>query len=319
MEMVCRAFDDPSRRPTSADHGSQARPSPIAPSTADELSQSSRTAGAGPSPTSTTCASATPKIWTVNAQRRERRSRRRGCRCWTTWSWRSHTQAAIRRPSSRVCRRSATRRSGARTARLPAPRRGRRAVRPGPHEVVTVVTRPDLPPGPWSRSCARATERTGGSCGRPRWSSAAQRGEHRWPRDFYDALGVRRTPAPTRSSRRTGSWPASTTRTSTRTRRRGEVQGGQRGLPGAVRPGHPQRYDRFGEDFRQVPEDYDERVRASAARVAAGGGAGGCTPVQRRRRSRAPSSTSRTCSGRCSAAAAGRTDSRAPTRRPSWS
>lgn len=32
------------------------------------------------------------------------------------------------------------------------------------------------------------------------------------------------------------------------------------------------RYDRFGEDFRQVPEDWDQRVRAGGARAGAGAG-----------------------------------------------
>ncbi|WP_211118175.1 DnaJ domain-containing protein [Streptomyces sp. RPA4-2] len=42
-----------------------------------------------------------------------------------------------------------------------------------------------------------------------------------------------------------------------------------------------QRYDRFGDDFRQIPEDYDERVAAAAgahggrAGWAGGGGGGG--------------------------------------------
>ncbi|MGW3852417.1 DnaJ domain-containing protein, partial [Streptomyces fagopyri] len=38
-------------------------------------------------------------------------------------------------------------------------------------------------------------------------------------------------------------------------------------------PGTRQRYDRFGDDFRQIPEDYDERVAAAAG--ARGGGRGG--------------------------------------------
>jgi curved DNA-binding protein len=43
-------------------------------------------------------------------------------------------------------------------------------------------------------------------------------------------------------------------------------------------PSARKRYDRFGKDFRQVPEDYDERVAAGAGRRA-GGGPGG-TRVQ---------------------------------------
>ncbi|GAA5700936.1 molecular chaperone DnaJ [Streptomyces avermitilis] len=39
-------------------------------------------------------------------------------------------------------------------------------------------------------------------------------------------------------------------------------------------PGQRQRYDRFGENFRQIPEDYDERV-AAAAGARSGGAAGG--------------------------------------------
>ncbi|GAB2653010.1 DnaJ C-terminal domain-containing protein [Gordonia jinhuaensis] len=37
-------------------------------------------------------------------------------------------------------------------------------------------------------------------------------------------------------------------------------------------PDTRKRYDRFGDDFRRVPEDYDERVRASAGRYGGGGG-----------------------------------------------
>ncbi|MEU2583927.1 J domain-containing protein [Streptomyces avermitilis] len=41
-------------------------------------------------------------------------------------------------------------------------------------------------------------------------------------------------------------------------------------------PGQRRRYDRFGENFRQIPEDYDERVAAGAG--ARGGGAAGGGP-----------------------------------------
>jgi curved DNA-binding protein len=40
-------------------------------------------------------------------------------------------------------------------------------------------------------------------------------------------------------------------------------------------PSARKRYDRFGKDFRQVPEDYDERVAAGAGRRAGGGPGGG--------------------------------------------
>ncbi len=86
-----------------------------------------------------------------------------------------------------------------------------------------------------------------------------------------------------------------------------------------------QRYDRFGEDFRQIPEDYDERVAAGAG--ARGGpvrpaGRRRPGPLQHRRRRRGSTtraSTSRTCSAGCSGAvpaaeASGR--SPGPTRRP---
>ncbi|MFF1654037.1 DnaJ domain-containing protein, partial [Streptomyces sp. NPDC058255] len=36
-----------------------------------------------------------------------------------------------------------------------------------------------------------------------------------------------------------------------------------------------QRYDRFGENFRQIPEDYDERVGARGGGPPGGGGGGG--------------------------------------------
>ena len=95
-------------------------------------------------------------------------------------------------------------------------------------------------------------------------------------RDYYEVLGVaadagsRRDPAglpqagphvPPRHQQGPG--------------RRGAVQGGQRGVPRAVRSGDPARYDRFGADFRQVPEDYDERVRAGAGGRGGGFGGGG--------------------------------------------
>ena len=65
------------------------------------------------------------------------------------------------------------------------------------------------------------------------------------------------------------------------------------------------RYDAFGRDFRQVPEDVDpetwRRARAGAARAGAGAGAGrgGRRRVQLQRRA---TSTSRTCSAASSAA-----------------
>ncbi len=40
-------------------------------------------------------------------------------------------------------------------------------------------------------------------------------------------------------------------------------------------PDTRKRYDRFGDDFRRVPEDYDERVRASAGGSGGGFGGGG--------------------------------------------
>ncbi|WP_156527974.1 DnaJ domain-containing protein, partial [Gordonia sp. 852002-50395_SCH5434458] len=40
-------------------------------------------------------------------------------------------------------------------------------------------------------------------------------------------------------------------------------------------PDTRKRYDRFGDDFRRVPEDYDERVRASAGGYGGGFGGGG--------------------------------------------
>ena len=102
--------------------------------------------------------------------------------------------------------------TGALTTRLRAPRRGRCAVLPGTPRGGQCgnPTRPSirdrgrgLAPGLWR---GRATV-----CGPPRWSSAAQRGEHRWPVTTTKYSAYRRAPAPTKFSRRTASWPASTT------------------------------------------------------------------------------------------------------------
>ena len=75
------------------------------------------------------------------------------------------------------------------------------------------------------------------------------------------------------------------------------------------------RYDRFGEDFRKVPEDWEERVGAGAggASAAQGPPARGCATA---RASAAPAaSTSKTFSATCSAAVADSGRFRAPTRK----
>ena len=54
--------------------------------------------------------------------------------------------------------------------------------------------------------------------------------------DYYEALGVARDAAPRRSRRPFGAWRCSSTRTATGGRRRGPVQGDQRGLRGPLRP-----------------------------------------------------------------------------------
>ena len=81
------------------------------------------------------------------------------------------------------------------------------------------------------------------------------------------------------------------------------------------------RYDRFGEDFRQVPEDWEERVGAGPGPVASaaqGDPARGCATA---RASAAPAaaSTSKTFSATCSAAVADSGRFRAPTRKRCWS
>lgn len=81
------------------------------------------------------------------------------------------------------------------------------------------------------------------------------------------------------------------------------------------------RYDRFGPDFRQIPEDYDERVAAGAA-AAAGAGPPPAAACASPRGRAAPTRTwtSRISSAACSAGAAGPAGPyRAPTRRPRWS
>ena len=160
-----------------------------------------------------------------------------------------------------------------------------------------------------------------------RWWSPTGRGDGRWPRDFYEVLGVPRTRAPDEIQRRTGSWPA---------RYHPDVNKD----PGAEErfkeiteaydvlsdPETRRRYDRFG---ARLPPGARGRTMRSGGRGPARRGSGGrrrvrCAGPRRAGSERSGSrrsatgSTSRTCSAACSAAgAAGRARSPAPTRRPS--
>nr|WP_238589791.1 DnaJ domain-containing protein [Pseudonocardia sp. AL041005-10] len=81
-------------------------------------------------------------------------------------------------------------------------------------------------------------------------------------------------------------------------------------------PSSRRRYDRFGDDHRRVPEDWEERV--SRAGAAAGSPASGTrgAPEPGSPTSAGRGSTSRTCWAGCSAGAAGPRRWAAPTRRP---
>ena len=74
-------------------------------------------------------------------------------------------------------------------------------------------------PGRLSRCCDRATGKARGNCGRRPWWSADARSEIGWPATTTKSSGCRGTRPPTRSSRRSARWPASTTRMSTRIQR----------------------------------------------------------------------------------------------------
>ena len=79
------------------------------------------------------------------------------------------------------------------------------------------------------------------------------------------------------------------------------------------------RYDRFGEDFRQVPEDWKSGwAPVPVASAAQGDPARGCATGKASAAPAAPS-TSKTFSATCSAAVADSGRFRAPTRKRCWS
>ena len=79
------------------------------------------------------------------------------------------------------------------------------------------------------------TELSRGDSERTPQCTTVEDGIEQWPRTTTAFSGCAGTPPPTRSSGPTASWPANSTRTSTRIRRAGEVQRDQRRVRGAVR------------------------------------------------------------------------------------
>ena len=199
------------------------------------------------------------------------------------------------------------------------------------HEVVAVVAPEEAgqPAGSGGRRAAARLRRPG--------TAAATRGGHRGrpagelavARDYYDVLGVGR-------ERRPGRAPAAyrrlaranhpdVNRDPAAEERFKEVNEAYHVLSD---PQTRRRYDRFGDDFRRVPEDWEDRVSRSGVRGGGPGVPGGRVlrlPGRRVRRLRdagptsaaaGPGSTSRTCWAG-SSAGAGRGRWTAPTRRPS--
>ena len=198
------------------------------------------------------------------------------CPSWTTSSWPSTTPGLTPARFSKASRRSATRPSpcspgsgspaiedsGARSIRPDTRRIGqcRRDARPG---TVVAGVRPGY--GDGDRQLRPAGGR--GREDRELWRRAA--------RDFYDVLGVPATPPPRRSSAPTGSWPGPIIPTSTRTRvPRSASSRSPRPTTCYLIPTSAARYDRFGPDFRQVPEGVDPETWAA-------GQAGGRPAIRR--------------------------------------
>ena len=181
---------------------------------------------------------------------------------WTTSNGRSRTPTPTRTRSSTACRRSATRRAGARALGYPRDDE-RRAVRPGAARGGRCRRRPGRP------------HRDRGEVLRPGYGRrptqlrpaavvvSATRGVRRVAaRLLRGARGVAGPRPPTRSSARTARWPAATTRTSTRTRApRTGSRRSTRPTTCCPIPRPARATTGSGADFRQVPEDVRRAAR----------------------------------------------------------
>ena len=253
------------------------RPEPATAEPAAPARRGSRTSGCGPWPTWTT-AQAVRRPGRAGPRPRPRRGQPgSGCRWSTTSTARWSTPRPIRRAIVEGIQ--AVREQALDVlARLGFARRDDTGATfdPARHEAVAATARPGAPPGTVVRGRAAGLRRR-----RPPAAARAGRGGRRTDgaglmadrRDFYEILGVPRTPARTTSSAPTASWPASTIPTSTRIR---EPRTGSRRSPRRYDvlsdPQTRRRYDAFGPDFRQVPEDVDPETWRRARAGAAGGG-----------------------------------------------
>ena len=194
---------------------------------------------------------------------------------------------------------------------------------PARHEAVGVVRRTPTPRRHGGRRRAARLRR--GSCARPRWwSASAAASDGPWPGTSTRCWGSpQRRPAEEiqRAYRRLARrYHPDVNKDPAAEERFKEIYEAYDVLSD---PDTRRRYDRFGPDFRQVPEDATDAVRAGAGARRPGGAAGalgrGARWRRRGSRRRRRRSTSRTCSAACSAAgaAAAGADRRAPTRRPS--
>ena len=293
-------------------------PPPDSPSDGAPAGSTSRTAGGGRWPTSTTSASGTPGSWCGSGPPSGPGWRRRCCPSLDNLDLAlEHAEAdptpivagvrAVRDQALAVSSGSATR--AATTSASPFD--------PLRHEVVArrrARTRPGSRRARWSRWCGRATANAERQLRPAAVTVADGRGVTPWRATSTRCSGSvanaepGRDPAAYRKLARTyhpdvNKDPA----------RRGAVQGDLRGLRRAVRPASTRRrYDRFGDDFRQVPEDWEDRVPAPGPRRGPRGPASGGsrtagtpgTPTSGdvRYGDFGGGSTSRTCSAACSAA-----------------
>ena len=181
---------------------------------------------------------------------------------------------------------------------------------PARHEAVQVVTDPHAPPGTVVQVLRRqATATVNGSCAPPRWSSPRH---PRGPpmaanRDFYEILGVSKTASQEEIQRAyrklARTYHPDINKDPAAEERFKEISEAYDVLSD---PEMRRRYDAFGADFRQIPDDVDPAAWARAQAGARAGRAGragssgppgvsSSTPVPRKTSTLATSS--RNCSG----------------------